>query len=128
MLLICIVVLYNHNGIFSMVLSAFLIHGRVADSDWSSVICCLNAVKKCDTKGTILCIRDVKNLELNCLHELFQILQVIKEEHSQRHKPQFPVILETSDNLCNVILILPIQHLNFITFSQCPIQKEKKKW
>ena len=91
--------------------SALLIQQRISDGDWSTIFCCLNAIKGCDSMGPILFIRDVKNLQSGQLHELLEGLHKVKESENTKNNIilensnekvmtlTFPVIIETSDNL-----------------------------
>ena len=59
------------------------------------MFCCLNSIKHCTSYWPILIVRDVKNLQPQRLHNFFSILESRKESD----KIDFPVIVETSDNL-----------------------------
>ena len=83
---------------------SYLAHGfhtQIANGEWVTTFCCLNAVQKCDDHGPILVIRDVKNFPSNHLHKLFYLLQMKKygDIDDSNIKANFPIVLETLDDL-----------------------------
>ena len=79
----------------------------------------MNAIASCTPKGPVFVINNVKNLPAQDLHRLFTAIQGKKEanRHNELNnavvKPNFPVIIETSDNMWSV-WIHRTPHLGFI--------------
>ena len=92
---------YNPKILHHLSFTAFSIQERISNGDWPTIICSINAIANCHTMGPILFIRDVKNLQPKYLHMFFQSLHVLKEDKARQitQKAEFPIILETSDNL-----------------------------